>query len=86
MRNVTHHAVLIGLGMLLVTTTVARCDEAGDSREQIIQGVRDDIHRKIQERNEAPAVTREEIATGGKQPATAPAHSDAKQEKPDTPK
>jgi hypothetical protein len=86
MRNIARHAFFLGLGMLLVTTTVARSDEAGDTREQIIQGVRDDVHRKIQERNEMPAENREDMANGSKQPMAAPAHSNTKQDKQDTPK
>jgi hypothetical protein len=86
MGNIARHAVFLGLGMLLVTTTIARSDEVGGAREQIIQGVRDDVHRKIQERNEMSAETREEAATGSKQPATAPRHPNTKQEKTDTPK
>ena len=86
MRNIARHTVFLGLGMLLVSTTIARSDEAGGAREQIIQGVRDDVHRKIQQRNEMPAETREEVATGSKQPTEAPAHSNTRQEKADAPK
>jgi hypothetical protein len=86
MRNIIRHAVFLGLGMLLVSTNIARSDEAGGSREQIIEGVRDDVHRKIQERNGTPAESQEEAATGTKQPANASAHPNTKQEKSDTAK
>jgi hypothetical protein len=75
--------------MLFLANVGARSDEAtGGSREQIIQGVRDDVRRKIQERNEIPAENRAETAsTGtGKLPATAPGNAGQDTAKQDTPK
>jgi hypothetical protein len=87
MRYTARHAVLLGFGILMLAGVAARSDEAAGAREQIIQGVRDDVRRKIQERNEMPAESREDVATTGKQPATtAPAHSNTRPEKTDTPK
>jgi hypothetical protein len=51
MRHVIHRAVVIAPGMLVVLSAQAR--GAGSSRQTIIQGVRDDIRRKIQENERA---------------------------------
>jgi hypothetical protein len=51
MRRAIHRAVIIALGVLLVLSAPAR--GAGSSRQTIIQGVRDDIRRKIQENERA---------------------------------
>jgi hypothetical protein len=41
---------LVGFGMYLALGGVARCDDpAESSRDSIIQGVRDDVRRKIRE-------------------------------------
>ena len=47
MRYAIHRAVIIALGVLLVLSVQVR--GAGSGRQTIIQGVRDDIRRKIQE-------------------------------------
>ena len=86
MRYTARHAVVLGFGILMLAGVAARSDEAAGAREQIIQGVRDDVRRKIQERNEMPAENREDVATGSKQPTNAPAHSNTRQEKSDAPK
>jgi hypothetical protein len=86
MRYSLRRAVVLGFGMLLLAGAAARCEEGSDSREQIIQGVRDDVRRKIQERNETPADNRADRDASKQQPAIAPAHGDTKQEKQDTPK
>jgi hypothetical protein len=80
-----NRAIILGFGMLLFVNASARSDEAAGTREQIIQGVRDDVRRKIEERNEIPAENRGE-RDASKQPAMAPANSGAKEGKPDTPK
>lgn len=87
MRYSVKRTILLGFGILLLAGTVARSDETSDSREQIIQGVRDDVRRKIQERNEMPAESREDVAAGNKpSPATPPAHTLSRPEKSNTPK
>jgi hypothetical protein len=55
--------------MLFLANAGARSDEATDGgREQIIQGVRDDVRRKIQEHNEVPAENRTESASTTRSP------------------
>jgi hypothetical protein len=84
MRQLFYRVAIVALGMLAALSARARADEAVDStRETIIQGVRDDVRRKIHERSEIPPENRPEIATQGKPPTAAPAHSNPK---PDTPK
>jgi hypothetical protein len=86
MRFSTFRAAILVFGLLAVLDAKAKADEAVDStRESIIQGVRDDIRRKIQERNEAPAEKRPEVASEAKPAAstTTPVHNNPK---PDTPK
>lgn len=85
MRSSTLGAVILVFGMLAVLSARAKADETGDStRESIIQGVRDDVRRKIQERNEVQAEKRPEIASEAKPAATAaPVRNNPK---PDTPK
>lgn len=51
MRHSIHCAVIIALGMLLVLSAQAR--GAGSGRQTIIQGVRDDVRRKIQQNENA---------------------------------
>jgi len=51
MRHSIHFAVIIALGMLLVLSAQAR--GAGSGRQTIIQGVRDDVRRKIQQNENA---------------------------------
>jgi hypothetical protein len=51
------YAVIIVIGTLLVSNTAAWCNEVLNStREQVTQSVRDDVRRKIHEREHAPAV------------------------------
>ena len=51
MRHAIHRAVIIALGVLVVLSAQAR--GASSSRQTIIQGVRDDVRRKIQENERA---------------------------------
>lgn len=84
MRQSLYCAAIIALGMFATLNARARADEVLDStRETIIQGVRDDVRRKIHERSEIPSENRPEIASEGKPPTAAPAHSNPK---PDAPK
>jgi hypothetical protein len=53
MRHSFHRAVIIAFAVLVTLSTQARSQDA--SRETIIQGVRDDVRRKIQEENERAA-------------------------------
>jgi hypothetical protein len=56
---------LIGLGMYLALGGAGRCnDPAEPSRDSIIQGVRDDVRRKIKEQSEIEA--RKEPVTVGR--------------------
>jgi hypothetical protein len=51
------NAVIIVIGTLLISNATAWCNEVLNStREQVTQSVRDDVHRKIHEREHAPAV------------------------------
>jgi hypothetical protein len=55
MRRPAYYAAVIALAALSVWSAEARCSEVLNStRETIIQGVRDDIRRKIQERRATP--------------------------------
>jgi hypothetical protein len=83
MRRSICRATFLAIGLLtLAGNTAARCD---DSRENVIQGVRDDVRRKIQERSEVPSATRPEsdVASEVKQPTSAPAQDSSR---PDAPK
>jgi hypothetical protein len=72
--------------MLAVLNAKAKSDEAVDStRESIIQGVRDDVRRKIQERNEA-AEHRPEVASEAKPPTASTGAPEHNNPKSDTPK
>jgi hypothetical protein len=85
MRYSAYRATFLALGLLtLAFNTAARCDEASN-RESVIQGVRDDIRRKIQERSEAPSAARpeSEVASETKPPMPAPVQDSSR---PDTPK
>jgi hypothetical protein len=57
-----HRAVIIALGALLVLGAQTRCEAAG--RTTIIQGVRDDVWRKIRADNERAAGPRATHAYG----------------------
>ena len=82
MRHSICRATFLAIGLLtLVWNTAARCD---DSRENVIQGVRDDVRRKIQERSEVPPARPEsDVAAETKQPTPAPVQDSPR---PDTPK
>lgn len=57
MRNSVNYAAIILFGTLMVCNAAARCNEVVvSSRDTIIQGVRDDVRRKIQERNVSSSV------------------------------
>jgi hypothetical protein len=59
---------IVGLGLLAAWPGKARCDEAAaGARESIIEGVRDDIRRRLkeQEPNEATSETRPATTSGG---------------------
>jgi hypothetical protein len=83
MRQSLYCTAIVALGMFAALNGRARADEAIDStRETIIQGVRDDVRRKIHERNEVPSENRPEIASEGKPATPAPAHSNPKLDTP----
>jgi hypothetical protein len=79
MRRTIHRHV-IALGFLAALSVQARSDDTG--RETIIQGVRDDIRRKIQQDDQQPAATAEQAASATRQQQATPAPqpSDPKQE------
>jgi hypothetical protein len=84
MRRAVFRAALIAPGMIAAFGAGVRANEAIDaSRETIIQGVRDDVRRKIRERSEMPEVKRPEVASEAKPSISAPPQSDPK---PDAPK
>jgi hypothetical protein len=85
MRRPIHRSVMVLAGLLVLFGTQARQARAEDeSRETIIQGVRDDVRRKIQESSEKSAEKPEELASRTRQqPATtAPEPAGQKQEPP----
>jgi hypothetical protein len=69
MRRSIHRPVIALAGLLVVLSAQSRAEDS--SRETIIQGVRDDVRRKIQEGSEKPAETPEQLASGAKQPQPA---------------
>jgi hypothetical protein len=80
MRRPIHHSVMILAGLLMLFGTQARQVRAEDeSRDTIIQGVRDDVRRKIQESSEKPAEKPEELASRTRQQPAAPAPEPAGQ-------
>jgi hypothetical protein len=82
MRHSICGATFLAIGLLtLALNTAARCD---DGRENVIQGVRDDVRRKIQERSEVPSTTRpeSEAASGVKQPTPAPVQDSPRSDTP----
>ena len=55
MRHPACHAAVIALAALCLWSAEARCDEVLNStRETIIQGVHDDVRRRIEERRVYP--------------------------------
>jgi hypothetical protein len=71
---------MILAGLLMLFGTQARQVRAEDeSRDTIIQGVRDDVRRKIQESSEKPAEKPEELASRTRQQPAAPAPEPAGQ-------
>jgi hypothetical protein len=80
MRRPIHRSVMILAGLLMLFGTQARQVRAEDeSRDTIIQGVRDDVRRKIQESSEKPAERPEELASRTRQQPAAPAPEPAGQ-------
>jgi hypothetical protein len=65
MRRSIHRPVIAVAGLLVVLSTQARGEDS--NRETIIQGVRDDVRRKIQESGEKPAETPEQLASRNRQ-------------------
>ena len=56
-------ALMVGLGLSTALVGVAKSEESIDSaRESIIQGVRDDVRRKIREREAKSANTGAKVA------------------------
>ncbi len=52
-------ALFLGLGLAVLIVNAARCDDPADaSRDSIIQGVRDDVRRKIREHEANPPAAR----------------------------
>jgi hypothetical protein len=79
MKESVCRAAVLAFGMIAVLGAKACADEAIDStRETIIQSVRDDVRRKIPERNQMPAENRSEVASEAKPSTNAPAHSNPK--------
>ena len=60
-------ALLIGLGLTLTAAREARCDpvqeQIDSTRQSIIQGVRDEVQRKINRQNKIDAAGRTEIVS-----------------------
>ena len=77
MRRSIHRPLIALVGLLVVLSTQARAEDS--SRDTIIQGVRDDVRRKIEERSERPAETArpaentEQLAAGSRQQSVTPA-------------
>jgi cytoskeletal protein RodZ len=68
MRRSIYRSVMVLAGLLVLFSAQARQARAeSESRETIIQGVRDDVRRKIQESSEKPAEKSEELASRTKQ-------------------
>ena len=60
-------ALMVGLGLSTALVGVAQSEESTDSaRESIIQGVRDDVRRKIREREAKPPNSGAKVATKGR--------------------
>ena len=87
MRCSIHRPVIALAGLLVVLSGQARSEDS--TRETIIQGVRDDVRRKIEERSERPAETArpmekpEELASGTKQQPMPPAEAEHASPKPE---
>jgi hypothetical protein len=84
MRRPIHRSVMILAGLLMLFGTQARQVRAEDeSRDTIIQGVRDDVRRKIQESSEKPAEKPEELASRTRhQPAALAAEPAGQKQEP----
>ena len=68
MRCSTHRSAMVLAGLLVFLSAQVRQVRAEDeTRDTIIQGVRDDIRRKIQESGEKPAEKSAELASRAKQ-------------------
>jgi len=86
MQRFIPRTMILAFGLLAVLNTAkARADEAGNT-QTIIEGVRDDVRRKIQERNEVPTEKRPEVASEAKpasaSPTASPAHNNGKADTP----
>ena len=71
MRRFIHRSVMVLAGLLALWSVQARADETSN-KDTIVQGVRDDVRRKIQESGEKPSEKSEELAsrTRQRQPAS----------------
>jgi len=78
--------LLVGFGLLAAWPGKARCEDgAGAARETIIEGVRDDIRRKLREQqpNEAASETRPATTSGvGDRPGDRPRLHESKENLP----
>jgi hypothetical protein len=87
MRRSIHRPVIVLAGLLVVLSAQARAEDS--TRDTVIQGVRDDVRRKIEERSERPAETArpaekpEEFASGAKQQPAPPAEAERTGPKPE---
>ena len=71
-----YRALMVGLGLSTALVGVAKSEESIDSsRESIIQGVRDDVRRKIREREAKPPNSKAKVAA--KTRSTKPAKNEA---------
>ena len=66
MRRSIHRCVMVLAGLLALWSVQARADEASN-KDTIVQGVRDDVRRKIQESGEKASEKSEELASRTKQ-------------------
>ena len=79
MRCSIHRPVMVLAGLLVLWSAQARADEASN-KDTIVQGVRDDVRRKIQESGEKPSEKSEELASRTKQQQPASDPTGPKQE------
>jgi hypothetical protein len=81
MRHSIHRPVIVLAGLLVVLSAQVRAEDS--TRDTIIQGVRDDVRRKIEERGERPAESPEQLASGVKQQPAPPAETERASPKPE---
>ena len=74
MRRSIQRSLMVLAGLMALWSVQVRADEASN-KDTIVQGVRDDVRRKIQESGEKPSEKSEELASRTKQqqPASEPA-------------